>query len=168
MRVSLATSEQAEPLSLLLAELNTYYNPNSPAPREVVREHLINNLLSSASQKLVVATEETGEVVGLAAIMLVHSIVEPEPERRLQCQLKELYVSKSRRGAGIGKALMQWVASYAASHGCCRIDWPVKAGNTVGIAFYESLGATVVEDRLSFRLSPSSITALSDGPRSVA
>ena len=168
MRISLATNEQAELVVELLAELNAYYNPNSPAPREVVREHLINNLLSSASQKLVVATEEGGSVVGLAAIMLVYSIVEPEPERRLQCQLKELYVSKSCRGKGIGKSLMHWVACYAAAHDCCRIDWPVKSGNAAGIAFYKSLGASVVEDRLSFRLNKSSVTALAGRVRSVA
>jgi ribosomal protein S18 acetylase RimI-like enzyme len=168
MRIGLATNEQTEQVVLLLAELNAHYNPNSPAPREVVREHLVNNLLSSASQRLVVAAGDSGNVVGLAAIMLVCSIVEPEPDRRLQCQLKELYVSKPFRGTGTGKALMHWVASYAAAHGCSRIDWHVKSGNASGIAFYKRLGASVVEDRLSFRLNQSSLTALAGSARSVA
>jgi ribosomal protein S18 acetylase RimI-like enzyme len=48
---------------------------------------------------------------------------------------------------------MSWVTRHAAEHGCSRIDWPVKAGNTRGIAFYERLGAKPVSDRLSYRLS---------------
>jgi ribosomal protein S18 acetylase RimI-like enzyme len=48
---------------------------------------------------------------------------------------------------------MAWAARYAFENGCRRIDWPVKASNARGIAFYESLGAERVVDRLSYRLS---------------
>jgi GNAT superfamily N-acetyltransferase len=73
--------------------------------------------------------------------------------KRRHCWLKELYVRSSARGLGAGTALMSWVARYAAEHGCSRIDWPVKASNVRGIAFYERLGAKQVADRLSYRLS---------------
>lgn len=48
-----------------------------------------------------------------------------------------------------------------AKHGCSRIDWPVKAGNTRRIAFYERLGAKPVSDRLSYRLSEPELRKLS-------
>ena len=153
MRIALVTSEQAEPLVDLLCEINAYYNPRSPASRAETREHAQNNLLSSRSpHRLVVATLPDGKVVGLAAITLAYSLVEPEPERRSHCQLKELFVSAPYRSLGTGRALMAWLARYALERGCHRIDWPVKAANSRGIAFYRSFAAFQVEDRLSFRL----------------
>ncbi|MEJ8849211.1 GNAT family N-acetyltransferase [Variovorax rhizosphaerae] len=85
--------------------------------------------------------------------MLTWSLVEPTPEQRRHCQLKELFVRSSERGLGVGKAIMTWVAQYTVDYGCRRIDWPVKATNARGIAFYEGLGARQVVERLSFRLS---------------
>jgi hypothetical protein len=52
------------------------------------------------------------------------------------------------------------VARYALEHGCRRIDWPVKASNAKGIAFYEGLGAARVVERLSYRLSGPDIAKL--------
>lgn len=58
-----------------------------------------------------------------------------------------------------------WVARYAMDHGCHRIDWPVKASNDRGIAFYEGLGAERVADRLSYRLSEPRIGGLAQEAR---
>ena len=66
----------------------------------------------------------------------------------------------STRSRGIGSALMAWVARYAVENGCARIDWPVKATNARGIAFYQGLGATQVVDRLSYRLSGPGLSRL--------
>jgi GNAT superfamily N-acetyltransferase len=161
MRIALASRNQLESLVDLLCEINAYYNPEAPASREVVRDHASRNLLSPTSpHRLVVATPSDDRIVGLAAITLVYSLVDPEPEKRSQCQLKELYVSAAHRGGGVGRALMTWVARYALEHGCHRIDWPVKASNARGISFYKSLGAAQVEDRLGFRLSEPGLTEL--------
>jgi GNAT superfamily N-acetyltransferase len=172
MRVGLISSNQHESTIDLLCEINAYYNPSSPASKETVREHARDNLLSPSSpHRLVVAEDEEGRVVGLAAITFAYSIVEPEVERRSQCQLKELYVSGSQRGQGIGRALMAWVAKYSKERGCSRIDWPVKSTNAKGISFYESLGARLVEDRLSYRLAGSEMCELAsqgNGQRGVA
>jgi ribosomal protein S18 acetylase RimI-like enzyme len=154
MRTELVTEAQHEALIDLLSELHTYYHEGSTVPREVVREHLVQNLLAAASPlRLVVTSTATGELAGLAAIAPTFSLVEPMPHTRRHIQLKELYVRSAYRGRGAGRALMAWVARYAVDHGFCRIDWPVKASNTRGIAFYEGLGAARVKDRLSYRLS---------------
>jgi GNAT superfamily N-acetyltransferase len=154
MHVDLVSESQHESLIDLLCELYSYYNEASPIPRKAVRDHLLTNLLGAASpHRLVVASGEDGRVVGLAAITLVYSIVDPTADKARQCQLKELYVRSSERGRGTGRALMAWVAGHAADHGCCRIDWPVQASNARGISFYESIGAERVVDRLSYRLS---------------
>ncbi len=73
---------------------------------------------------------------------------------------KSFFVRSSERGQGVGKPLMAWIARYAVNNGCCRIDWPVQASNDNGISFYESLGAKRVAERLSYRLSGSSLLQL--------
>lgn len=154
MQVSLVSPPQHESLLDLLCELHSFYNEGATVPREMVRSHLVDNLLGADSPlRLVVAHADDGQVLGLAAISLTYSLVEPAPEQRRHCQLKELYVRSPHRSRGVGKAIMAWVAQYALDHGCSRIDWPVKASNARGIAFYESLGARLVAERLSFRLS---------------
>ena len=161
MRVDLVSQSQNESLVELLCELHTYYNEGSSVPPEMVRAHLINNLLGSDSPlRLVVAYEDVGQVLGFAAISLTYSLVEPAPEQRRHCQLKELYVRSSGRSRGVGRAIMSWVPQYAAENGCRRIDWPVKATNARGISFYKGLGAHQVVERLSFRLSEPSLSEL--------
>jgi GNAT superfamily N-acetyltransferase len=161
MQVALVSPPQHESLVDLLCELHTYYNEGSCVPREMVRSHLMENLLGPDSPlRLVVAFDDAGQVLGFAAITLTYSLVEPAPEQRRHCQLKELYVRSAARSLGAGKAIMSWVARYATDHGCGRIDWPVKATNARGIAFYKGLGAQQVVERLSFRLSGPSLSEL--------
>jgi GNAT superfamily N-acetyltransferase len=144
----------------LLCELNAYYS-SAAAPREVVRSHLHDRLLAADSPlRLVVAVADDNSVTGFAAIYLVHSLVDPHPEKSSQCALKELFVSQAARGQGIGKALMAWVARHALDNGCCRVDWPVNAANHCGIGFYETLGASRQAERLSYRLAGEHLTRL--------
>lgn len=161
MRVEPVTEAQHESLIDLLCELHTYYNEGSVVSRELVREHLLENLLGAESpHRLVVASEDDGRVIGLAVITLVYSVVDFAADKRKHCQLKELYVGSSERSRGAGKALMLWVARHAYESGCRRIDWPVKASNARGIAFYESLGAAQVLERLSYRLTEPCLSQL--------
>lgn len=165
MYVELVSETRHESLTDLMCELHAFYNDGAVAPREAMREHLLQNLLAPGSpQRLVVAVGDDGAVLGLAAIGLVYSLVEFDPENRKHCQLKELYVRSSQRSHGVGKALMSWVARYAFENGCRRIDWPVKASNARGIAFYESLGAARVADRLSYRLCEPKLSELAGAP----
>lgn len=167
MYVELASETRHESLTDLMCELHAFYNEGAVASREAVREYLLQNLLAPASpQRLVVAVGDDGVVLGLAAIGLVYSLVEFDPENRKHCQLKELYVRSSERSHGVGKALMAWVARYAFDNGCRRIDWPVKASNARGMAFYESLGAARVVDRLSYRLCEPKLSELFGAPAS--
>lgn len=163
MRVELVSETQHESLIDLLCELHAFYNEGFVVPREVVGEHLFENLLALESpHRLVVASGDDGAVLGLAAITLVYSLVDFAADKRKHCQLKELYVSSSQRSKGIGRALMARVARYAFENGCRRMDWPVKASNAGGIAFYEGLGAERVVEKLSYRLSEPNMKKLAD------
>ena len=146
------TPPQHDSLVDLLCELHAHYNQPPTATRDAVRHHLQDNLLSpSCGMHLLVASDSAGMVVGLAALVLMHSLVEPGPDQRRQCLLKELFVRAHARGQGVGEALVRRAAEFALYSGCGRMDWNVKASNLRGIAFYEALGGRRVEDRLSFR-----------------
>jgi ribosomal protein S18 acetylase RimI-like enzyme len=148
----------------LLCELHAYYNEGAVVARDAVREHLIDNLLGPSSpHRLIVATVDGSRVLGLAAITLVNSLVDFAPDMCRHCQLKELYVSTAQRSQGAGRALMTWVSRYARDNGCSRIDWPVQASNIRGMSFYEGLGAALVPERLSYRLSEPNLSALAYG-----
>lgn len=154
MRVALLTPEKHESTVDLLCELHAHYNESSTVSREVVRSHLVDHLLAADSAlRLAVASRDDSSVIGFAAVSLIYSLVEPAPEKRRQCTVKELFASRSQRSKGTGKALMAWVAQYATANQCCRIDWSANAANQRGISFYEGLGAERVAERLSYRIS---------------
>ena len=160
MHVAPVTPPQPDSLVDLLRELHAYYNDGAEVSRDIVREHLLQNLLGPQSPHILVVASEGDTVLGLAAITMVYSLVEPSADLRKHCQLKELYVRSTQRSQGAGRALMAWVARHALDAGCCRIDWPVKASNARGIAFYEKLGAERVVERLSYRLSSEAMRRL--------
>lgn len=165
MRIELISPDNHGSLVDLLCELHHYYNPGSIMSPEVMRSHLVYQLLAADSPlRLVVALNEDGRAVGFAAVYLLYSLVEAAPATRRQCQLKELYVRAAERGQGVGRQLMQWVAQYALANGCGRLDWPVQASNWRGIGFYEGLGAQLVADRLSYRLSGLSLHSCAEQP----
>jgi ribosomal protein S18 acetylase RimI-like enzyme len=167
LRVELVAEHQHASLADLLCELHAFYNEGAAPPRQVVVEHLRQNLLAPGSaQRLLVASRSDGAVVGLAAFSLVYSLVEFAEDQRRHCQLKELYVRSAERSQGAGRALMSGLARYALDHGCRRIDWPVKASNARGILFYESLGARRVAERLSYRLTEPALGRLVEESRS--
>jgi ribosomal protein S18 acetylase RimI-like enzyme len=165
LHVDLVAECHHDSLVVLLCVLHAYYNDGAEIAPALVREHLLQNLLGAGSpHRLLVASDREGRVAGLAAITLVYSLVEADPDKRRHCQLKELYVRSSRRGQGVGRALMLGVARHAWENGCRRVDWPVKASNARGIAFYESLGAERVVERLSYRLNEAALRQLAALP----
>lgn len=111
--VHIALAERSAHTSLtdLLCELNAYYADAgvATAPREAVHAHLRDHLLAPGSAvRLAVASDAAGKAMGFAATVFVHSLVDPSPEHRLQCMVKELFVSAQARGQGIGRELMAW------------------------------------------------------------
>ncbi len=163
MQIAFVDEGQHEALVDLMHEMCVFYSEEEPVSRDDVRSNLHDNLLAPESPVRLLVATDGGEVIGLAAIALFHSLVDPAPQRRGQLLLKELYVRQSRQGQGIGKALMSWVARHALERGCARMDWNVSASNREGLAFYRSLNALHVAGRLSFRLGGEFLARLANG-----
>ena len=77
--------------------------------------------------------------------------------------LEDLFVVPQARGRGIGRALIAHVANVAVQRDCGRFEWAVLDWNRPAIAFYESLGATVMPDWRVCRLGGAALQALASG-----
>lgn len=74
--------------------------------------------------------------------------------------LEDIFVLPAERRRGIGKALLQAVARLACDRNCGRLEWSVLDWNASAIAFYESLGASVLPDWRICRVTAASLAAL--------
>ena len=67
--------------------------------------------------------------------------------------LEDLFVRPEFRGKGIGKALLTRLAKIAVEEGCGRFEWQVLNWNTPAVEFYKSLGARVMDEWSTMRVS---------------
>ncbi|GGW94342.1 putative acetyltransferase [Streptomyces malachitofuscus] len=67
--------------------------------------------------------------------------------------LEDLYVRPHTRGAGHGRALLAALARICRENGFERFEWVVLDWNEPAIAFYESLGAELLEEWRVCRLT---------------
>lgn len=74
--------------------------------------------------------------------------------------LEDLFVEPEYRGQGIGKALLQRLASIAKDEDCSRMEWSVLTWNQPSIDFYHRLGAVTLEDWRTFRLTGEALERL--------
>jgi GNAT superfamily N-acetyltransferase len=74
--------------------------------------------------------------------------------------LEDLYVQPQARGKGIGKALLVHLARLAVERGAGRLDWNVLDWNEPAIGFYQRLGATVLPDWRTCRVTGDALSNL--------
>ncbi len=79
--------------------------------------------------------------------------------------LEDLFVRPPFRRRGIGKALLLHLAKVAVQEDCGRFEWQVLDWNTPAIEFYESLGARVLKEWLTMRVSGAALKELAAGGR---
>jgi len=74
--------------------------------------------------------------------------------------LEDLFVYPEFRERGIGKALMQRVAAVAVERGCARLKWEVLDWNAPAIQFYSTMGAEMMKEWRTMRLTGENLTRL--------
>jgi GNAT superfamily N-acetyltransferase len=74
--------------------------------------------------------------------------------------LEDLFVEPEARGAGIGKALLRYLARLVVERGYGRLEWSVLNWNQPSIDFYRSLGAAPLDAWTGYRLTGDELRAL--------
>lgn len=159
MQISFFDDGDTEALVDAFDELNRHYFGENASTRDEMRAYVTRDVLGPESGVRIVVAAEGNEIAALATISLLY----PAPEARGQLFLKDLYTCAKWRGLGVGEALMRFIAAYAVSKNCVRLDWTTESTNPGALAFYERLGATRVEEKVYFRLTGDSLAAFAAG-----
>ncbi|MEM8562994.1 MAG: GNAT family N-acetyltransferase [Pseudomonadota bacterium] len=157
MRVDFYKADNFDQALRIFIELAEYYLGRDRSADEVIAYNLRSNILGPESDvKLVLAFNEQGEAIGLATLALLY----PAPNETCQLFIKELFVSQSMQRRGVGKYIMRFIAEYAHSRDCSRIDLTVDSDNVGAIDFYRSLGISTLSTKLYLRAETEQIDDL--------
>ncbi|HWG51205.1 MAG TPA: GNAT family N-acetyltransferase [Candidatus Acidoferrales bacterium] len=74
--------------------------------------------------------------------------------------LEDLFVLPEMRGKGIGKALLKKLAQIAVEENCYGMRWQVLEWNEPALKFYDSLGATIMDEWETMRLMEPALSRL--------
>lgn len=81
-------------------------------------------------------------------------------EGRPGIYLEDLFVRPDARGAGLGKALLCYLAKLAVERDCARLEWSVLDWNAPAIGFYEKLGARGMDEWTVMRVDGEKLSQL--------
>lgn len=104
-------------------------------------EFELRNLLSNENKPIFVYDD--GDVLGYAFCQItdVHDDILLQDTKTLY--IDDICVDENARGRHIGKALYEYVRSYALSIGCHNITLNVWTGNEAALAFYQNMGMQI-------------------------
>lgn len=123
---------------------------------QATTETIIEYLFSQKSYAECIIAFENDEPIGFALFFHNFSTFVSKPG----IYLEDLFVLESHRGKGYGKKLLMQVIALAKQRNCGRVDWCVLNWNKPAIDFYESLGATAMNEWTTYRLNEESISTL--------
>lgn len=159
--VRAAVREDLRAVVELLGEIDRFYGATDLEPLDLRRDQVDQALFSGRPVAHSLLAWEAELLVGLAS----YSFVWPAAGMTSSLYLKELYVTKTHRGRGVGRLLMQHLAVTALDHGCSRIEWMTDQDNPAAREFYRGLGVNVNTEKLFYRLSgPEEIRRMTVSP----
>jgi GNAT superfamily N-acetyltransferase len=106
--------------------------------------------------EVILCETEAGEPAGFALFFHNYSTFLTRPG----IYLEDLFVRPQFRGEGYGKALLLHLAKLAVERGCGRLEWAVLDWNEPAIGFYQALGAKLMTEWRTFRLTGESLESL--------
>ena len=122
----------------------------------MTEEKLTAHLFGERRYAETLIAEDGGQPVGFALFFHSFSTFLAQPG----LYLEDLFVVPARRGAGIGRALLERLAQVAVDRGCGRLEWAVLDWNKDAIRFYERLGAKPNSEWTVYRLAGEPLHAL--------
>ena len=154
LKIRPATLDDVPLILQFVRELAEY--ERAPQDAVATQEDLRRDGFSGEPKFYVVIAEWNGEPAGFALYFYNYSTWQGKPG----LYLEDLFVRPPCRAKGIGKALLLHLAKVAVERGCGRYVWQVLDWNVPAIRFYESLGAKVMKEWLTMRVSGDDIKRL--------
>lgn len=152
--IRFATAADVPVILHLVRELAIY---ERALDKVVATEALLHDAMFAATPAAeALIAEIDGAPVGLA--LFFHNFSTWTGWRGLY--LEDLYVTPEARGLGLGKALLQRLAAVAVERGCARFEWQVLTWNTPAIDFYRAMGAELMEEWRTCRVSGEALARL--------
>jgi GNAT superfamily N-acetyltransferase len=106
-------------------------------PDEAVTRHTWSRILDPASPVYaIVAQAEDGGVIGIANYITHENTSSLTPV----CYLEDLFVDPARRGASVGKQLIDWLLAETKAQGWSRLYWHTKENNYRARGLYDKYG----------------------------
>jgi ribosomal protein S18 acetylase RimI-like enzyme len=121
----------AEAVGRLMHDFNAEFDEPTPGPERIAER--IRELLAGGDTAILLAGSGPD---GLAILRFRLAITTPG----LECYLAELYVVPTRRGQGLGRALMNAAIDEARARGADYMDLGTSEDDVAARALYESLG----------------------------
>ena len=119
---------------------------------EDLKEHLFGDRVSAE----VIVAEIKDKVVGFALFFPNYSTFLTQPG----IYLEDLFVLPEYRRRGIGKAMLSHLGKLAVARNAGRLEWSVLDWNASAIAFYQDMGAKVLPDWRTCRVTEAALTDL--------
>ena len=141
----------------LVRDLATY--EREPDAVEATEDLLREGLFGAAPSAYCHVAELDGSVVGFALWYVTFSTWKGRPG----LWLEDLFVQPEARGHGVGKALLQHLASVCVERGYARFEWWVLDWNVDAQGFYRSLGARAEDDWTVWRVDGDALQSLARG-----
>jgi len=135
-----ARSDEAGVVFALIQELADYEKLSHEV--DATEADIADALFSEHPRLFCELAEWDGEVAGFAAWFVNFSTF----AGRHGIYLEDLYVRPAFRRNGIGQALLGHLARECIARGWSRLQWSVLDWNAPSIAFYQSLGAVMMDD----------------------
>ncbi len=124
---------------------------------EALQEHLFG----SRPYAEAILAEYARETAGFALFFPNYSTFLTQPG----IYLEDLFVLPKYRRKGMGKEILGYLAKLAVERGYGRLEWSVLDWNSNAIAFYEQMGAEVLPDWRTCRVTGESLKQLSTNGR---
>lgn len=111
--------------------------PRGDAPRVTEEERRAFAEVRADEHQEVLVAELRGEVVGTFVLLIVPNVAHGCSPWAL---VENVVVDETRRGAGAGKAMMEYARARAAGRGCYKLVLSSNMARSDAHRFYESLG----------------------------
>ena len=120
------------------------------------KENLHEHLFGSRVYAEAIVAEVDSKTVAFALFCYNYSTFLTKPG----IHLEDLFVLAEYRRQGIGKAMLSYLGQLTVKRNAGRLEWSVLDWNESAIAFYQSMGAKVLPDWRTCRVSDKALHRL--------